>query len=69
MDLPVSREVLAIASTIATSYCWSALPILADALEEAGCSDDKLLSLLRNEPLNIANMSVLSSIVEMRGKT
>lgn len=33
----------AMAATIAAEGRWSDLPILADALEEAGCTDDRLL--------------------------
>jgi ATP-dependent Clp protease ATP-binding subunit ClpA len=37
----------AIARTIAREQCWEVMPILADALEEAGCTDAETLAHLR----------------------
>lgn len=42
-----TRTVLALARQIAASGDYSALPILADALEEAGCDDEFLLQCCR----------------------
>lgn len=42
--------VVKIAQQIITNNAWNQTPLLADALEEAGCVDMELLSLLRHSP-------------------
>lgn len=63
---PVWRTaaVTAIAENIRKSYVWSQFPILADALEDAGCEDMEILIMLRSEPPNLTHLVVLSSICD-----
>jgi hypothetical protein len=46
-----SCTIVSIARTIHHEQAWAELPILADALEEAGCDCEPLLAHLRNEPV------------------
>ncbi|HEY1065334.1 MAG TPA: hypothetical protein VGE52_04465 [Pirellulales bacterium] len=64
----LSATVVAIAETIRNNRDHRLLPILGDALEEAGCSDDEFLSHCRNPGEHIAGCWVVSSILEQRVK-
>jgi hypothetical protein len=45
----LSDNVVALARTIRSEFAFDRLPILADALEEAGCTDETVLEHCRNE--------------------
>lgn len=45
-----TAAVVALAGTITADRMWDRLPVLADALEDAGCTDPAVLAHCRNDP-------------------
>jgi hypothetical protein len=64
VDLPVlDSETLAMARSFYDEQSMSGLPILADALEERGCTDQPLLRHLRNNGLHYRGCWALDAIL------
>ena len=61
--------VAAVARVIATDRRWTDLPILADALEEAGCTDAEMLSHCRQPGEHEANCWVTDLLLERYEQT
>lgn len=60
----LSVTVIAIAQSIAANQDWSALPVLADALEEAGCMDVGMLQRCRESASEEDGSAVVEAILE-----
>jgi hypothetical protein len=57
------RLVIRLASAIYRDRCWGDLPILADALLDAGCDDEGLLTHLRSEGPHVRGCYALDRIL------
>jgi hypothetical protein len=55
-----TNDTLNIANNIIVERDFSSTPILADALEDAGCTDDALLNHLRNDILGLSDWVLFS---------
>jgi hypothetical protein len=60
---PVSGPVARIAETIYAERRFADLPILADALEEAGCTSSAILQHCRNDAVHVAGCWVLDLVL------
>lgn len=60
------RTIRRLAQTIHDSQTFEHLPILADALEEAGCSEATLLGHCREDPLHMRGCWVIDLLLERR---
>ena len=58
-----TSDVLALARGIAGELAFDRLPILADALQDAGCADDRLLTHLRRDPIHTRGCHALDHIL------
>jgi hypothetical protein len=59
----LSRSVVALAQTIYTDRAFDRLPILADALEEAGCTDTEILAHCRGPGPHVRGCWVIDLIL------
>jgi hypothetical protein len=56
-------HLVALARTIYEERTWSEMPVLADALEEAGCAEDDVLEHSREHPLHARGCWVLDAVL------
>lgn len=61
----LTPTVTALAKSIAASQDWHALPILADALEEAGCTDIEMLQQCRESDEEEDRYAVVEEIMQL----
>lgn len=61
-----TETTIRIATAILDNYTWSHLPILADALEEVGCCDDRILHSLRHRVTSPSNLPLLCWLKGMK---
>jgi hypothetical protein len=59
----LTSDVLALAGTLYEERAFDRLPILADALEDAGCSDAIVLDHCRNPGLHVRGCWVVDKIL------
>ena len=57
-------SVVALAATIYADRAWDRMPILADAFEEAGCDDPRVLDHCRSYPVHARGCWVIDLVLE-----
>jgi hypothetical protein len=55
--------IVSLARTIYDERAWSEMPVLADALEDAGCTDEDVLEHCRENRLHARGCGVLDNIL------
>jgi hypothetical protein len=56
--------ILSLARQIYDERCWDEMPVLADALEDAGCTDQAILSHCRNAGQHTRGCWLLDALLE-----
>ena len=63
-----TADVVGLARAMANTRDYSAAPILADSLEEAGCDDDAILTHCRGGRLHVRGCWVVDGVLNSRGQ-